>query len=138
MNPRTAIALFMLVAASAAADSVTVCMGDPAPEIAASRILASQMFDTIDVQIHWVKYQRCPPEAIRVTIQMYSDEITRPGALAYAFPFERTNLVVFHDRILRFDPDLQTTLLAHVLVHEITHMLQGTGHHSEAGVMKAA
>lgn len=30
-----------------------------------------------------------------------------------------------------------STLLAHVLVHEITHVLQGVSRHSETGVMKA-
>jgi len=29
-------------------------------------------------------------------------------------------------------------LLAYVLVHEITHVLQGTNRHSEMGIMKAA
>jgi len=32
---------------------------------------------------------------------------------------------------------LTTNLLAHVLVHEITHILQGTCRHSDTGIMKA-
>lgn len=32
---------------------------------------------------------------------------------------------------------MTTNLLAHVLVHEITHILQGTCRHSDTGIMKA-
>jgi hypothetical protein len=32
---------------------------------------------------------------------------------------------------------MENTLLAHVLVHEITHILEGIPHHSQDGVMKA-
>ena len=34
-------------------------------------------------------------------------------------------------------PNLFPMLLAHVLVHEMTHILQGVSRHSETGVMKA-
>jgi hypothetical protein len=45
---------------------------------------------------------------------------------------------VFWDRIerqRRFAPPV--VVLAHVLIHEITHMLQGVARHSESGVMKS-
>ena len=42
------------------------------------------------------------------------------------------------DRLRRVrDPGLAPTLLAHVLVHEITHALEGVSRHAETGVMKA-
>jgi hypothetical protein len=45
---------------------------------------------------------------------------------------------VFWDR---FPPDpnsrVVTTLLAHVLVHEITHLIERIERHSEQGIMKA-
>jgi len=46
---------------------------------------------------------------------------------------------VFYDRINHLvGGDLRTpALLAHVLVHEITHVLEGVDRHSETGVMKA-
>jgi hypothetical protein len=37
----------------------------------------------------------------------------------------------------KWPSDLAPALLAHVLVHEITHILQGVDRHSETGVMKA-
>ena len=48
--------------------------------------------------------------------------------------------MVFYDRLHTYcatDPNGLPALLAHVLVHEITHILQGTDRHSETGVMKA-
>ena len=38
---------------------------------------------------------------------------------------------------LRHQPRLEPIVLAHVLVHELTHVLQGVSRHSEAGVMQA-
>jgi hypothetical protein len=60
------------------------------------------------------------------------------GALAYTRPFEGAHITIFWDR-LRESPDsaVTTGLLAHVLVHEITHILQGIDRHSTAGIMKA-
>jgi len=57
--------------------------------------------------------------------------------LAYAFPYEGVHIEVFYDRIDYGAPDVRTALLAHVLVHEITHILQGVSRHSDNGVMKA-
>jgi len=34
-------------------------------------------------------------------------------------------------------PNQVSSVLAHVLVHEVTHILQGIPRHSESGVMKA-
>ena len=58
--------------------------------------------------------------------------------LAYALPYEKTNIIVFLDHIRNtVEPKLAPILLAHVLVHEITHMLEGTARHSATGIMKA-
>ena len=43
---------------------------------------------------------------------------------------------MFYDRI-RSDVAPRSALLAHLLVHEIAHILQGTDQHSKSGVMKA-
>jgi hypothetical protein len=42
---------------------------------------------------------------------------------------------VFYDRIKQ--KPAPGELLAHVMVHEITHILQGISRHSDSGVMKA-
>jgi hypothetical protein len=60
-----------------------------------------------------------------------------PGALAYALPYEGVHIEVFYDRIAQADPDLVPSLMAHVIVHEITHILQGIDRHSTGGIMQA-
>ena len=61
-----------------------------------------------------------------------------PGALAYALPYEGVHIRVFYDRVERVVPGLTAVVLAHVLVHETTHILEGIYRHSDSGVMKAA
>jgi hypothetical protein len=63
-----------------------------------------------------------------------------PDALAYAAPFAQSGacIHVLLDRVLQSrGAVLATAVLAHVLAHEITHVLQQTNRHSAAGVMKA-
>jgi hypothetical protein len=44
--------------------------------------------------------------------------------------------VVFYDRLQeRGQPNRLPAILAHVMVHEITHILQGVQRHSKSGVM---
>jgi hypothetical protein len=62
----------------------------------------------------------------------------RPNALAYALPYEGAHIVVFYDRVQSAPSNITAVVLAHVLVHEITHILEGVNSHSETGVMKAA
>jgi hypothetical protein len=98
--------------------------------------LAAEMFANAGVHINW---RVGHPNGGAITVGM-SDVPTsdHPGALAFALPFEGFHITVFYDRIHKgFAPDLAPALLAHVLVHEITHILQGVDRHSETGVMKA-
>jgi hypothetical protein len=55
--------------------------------------------------------------------------------LAYAMPHEGVHIVVFWDRMEC--GLIPTELLAHVMVHEITHILEGVSRHSESGIMRA-
>ena len=61
--------------------------------------------------------------------------------MAFANPFDRAPVVtIIYDRILAFtdvNPSLRSTILAHVLAHEIGHLLKRTNGHSPSGVMKA-
>jgi hypothetical protein len=101
---------------------------------------ATKMFGNIGVRIQWHDVGRTPlpGNAIVVDIVEQAPLNECGGALACAKPYEGTHIRVFYDR-------LQTTvgekmipaLLGHVMVHEITHMLQGTNHHTDRGVMKA-
>jgi hypothetical protein len=62
------------------------------------------------------------------------------SALAYSMPYKEsgTCIYVFLDRIVgrNWRPSSVKVLLAHVMVHEITHVLQQVSHHSESGIMK--
>jgi hypothetical protein len=57
-------------------------------------------------------------------------------ALAFARPYEGS-IVVFLDRVKELNRNEGPSVLAHVLVHEITHVLEGVDRHSATGVMKA-
>jgi len=124
--------------------TVTVCMEriDTHASFAVparARELASQMFAGIGLVIEWRNgLPGCPAQGIRISLSYDTPESLNPGALAYALPYEGTHIRVFYDRIAR-NPchRLIPIVLAHVLVHEITHILQGICRHSDDGIMKA-
>jgi hypothetical protein len=77
-----------------------------------------------------------------IVLQIDSAAYSRASshALAYATPYVKsgTCIHVFMDRVAKGrNLSFETALLAHVLAHEITHVLQQTEHHSSDGVMKA-
>jgi len=76
-----------------------------------------------------------------ITVQMCgrTPKDYHPGALAFARPFDQGgDIEVFYWRIWQAVPsELVGVLLGHVLVHEITHVLQGTDRHTQEGIMKA-
>ena len=126
---------------AASEHSVTVCIEQP-PEAAglpSAEHRASQMFASIGVKLDWRLGHSCPAgDGIRIGLSMQTAAKDFPGALAYAAPYEGVHVVVFYDRIKRsVSTDLRAAVLAHVLVHEITHILEGIDRHSESGVMKA-
>jgi hypothetical protein len=102
-----------------------------------SKAIASKMLRRVGVTLVWVDSKSCPPEGIHITLTGQTPPTLQPGALAYALPYEGTNIRVFRDRIEASQPALVPHLLAHVLVHEIIHILEGCTRHSDHGVMKA-
>jgi hypothetical protein len=147
MKITTIAAMAVAVAMSARADEVTVYVQGlsvaPAPMLNRARALANEMFARVDVKIDWRIGQQHlseahPERAIVVEIVTDTPRELKPGALAFALPFEGVHIKVFYDRVrAATDPELTPNVLAHVLVHEITHILQGTCRHSDTGVMKA-
>jgi hypothetical protein len=98
--------------------------------------LAAQMFLSTGVRIGWHDGGQLPAGAIAITLASRAPEFT-PGAMAFALPFERVHITVFLDRVQHANGSVPPpVLLAHVLVHEITHILQGSDRHSHSGVMK--
>jgi hypothetical protein len=128
----------------AAERKVTVCIENiTLPNIMetglSARALASRMFAAIGVTIEWrVGVRGCPAQGIQILLLQTTPEYLEPGALAFARPYEGTHILVFYDRIAKDRNRPRVPIvLGHVLVHEITHILQGFAQHSDSGVMKA-
>lgn len=103
---------------------------------------ASRIFADAGIAVDWRNGRPAeqPKRADLVLIVDLRDETPseyHPGALAFALPYEGVHLVVFCDRVSRTDAVRPEIMLAHVLAHEITHLLEGISRHSETGVMKA-
>jgi hypothetical protein len=90
------------------------------------------------VTIRWRAWNGCPADGLRISLSQSSPATDHPHSYAYALPYEGTHIVIFLDRIeASGGPRALHYLLAHVLVHEITHILEGTCRHSGTGVLKA-
>ena len=132
------------IAAGQPQDSVvTVClMTNPDRTVMdAAATLASRMFAAIGVKLEWYEPRGCPaekPAPVFVVIAVRTPKSYLPGSLGEALPQEGRHVWVFYDRVCRATPKGSATpLLAHVLVHEIAHVLQGVSRHSESGILKA-
>jgi hypothetical protein len=127
--------------ASAAEHKVTVCTAlEPSPQyLPYAELMASKMFAHIGVKLSWRLRNSCPAgDTIQIGVSLKTSATEHSGALGHALPYEGVHIVVFYDRIRHLaNGDLRASLLAHVLVHEITHVLEGVDRHSETGVMKA-
>jgi hypothetical protein len=100
--------------------------------------LAGEMFTEIGISVEWGKgkpagHTSQPP--IFIELVTGTPAKLMPGALAYAMPYDGAPIRVFYDRIDHL-PN-RGRVLAHVMVHEITHVLQRICRHSGAGIMKA-
>jgi hypothetical protein len=103
-----------------------------------ARTIATRMFAGIGVAIEWRPADACPAGALRISYSTSTPAKLMPGALAYALPYEGTHIVIFYDRVqAAVEPTRAPALLAHVLAHEVTHILEGTPRHSAEGVLKA-
>jgi len=132
---------------------------DPAPKIrvcvnsstyasafvlARAEAITSRMFAGAGVALEWhfVAPAVCrEPEQTRTVILDFAANTPpseHPGAMAYAQLYEGVHITLLYDRIEKNadGPNQTSTLLAHVITHEITHLLQGVSRHSQTGVMK--
>jgi hypothetical protein len=102
--------------------------------------LASQIFAGIGVNLEWSTGKPVRSSAewlVVVELVTCTPPDLKPGALAYALPYEGVHIRVFFDRIAPGPAPDRARLLAYVMVHEITHLLEGLNRHSDSGVMKA-
>jgi hypothetical protein len=120
---------------------ISVCVeatANSSSTIFQARAIASKMFAAASLTIEWRRSDNCPADGIRISLSQFSRASDHPKAYAYALPYEGTHIVLFWDRIQNStEPRGLPYLVAHVLVHEITHILEGTCRHSDTGVMKA-
>jgi hypothetical protein len=116
----------------------------PSPLLSRARTLAAEMFAGVGVRIQWRAGQRAGSQllqegaiAVRLTLNTPDEFKTSVGA--YTTPGKGVHITVLYQHLAwsLAKPGLAPALLAHVLVHEITHILEGIARHSEPGIMKA-
>ena len=127
-------------------ETVTVFLSNtaivPSQIMFVSQSLAARMFVSAGVRIVWrsgwpanLRSSRDRTIVVKLTNNTPANYL--PGVPAYALPYQGEQITVFYDRVEQtVFPSAVPTLLAHLLVHEITHILQGIARHSESGVMK--
>jgi hypothetical protein len=139
------IAVAPAIAQPAGKIRVCVAAGNETPTLVVLRAegIASRMFATAGVAVEWrcnSAYRESPwVDTVNLEFATDTPEAYRPGALAYATPYQGSEIVVMFDRIEHSarKSSQVSDVLAHVMTHEITHLLQGIAQHSETGVMKA-
>jgi hypothetical protein len=119
--------------------TVTVCMDVDQHVLMGVRPLASAMFAGIGIGIDWREPDSCPKGVGAIQVHLShapANSNTSSDALAFAQPYQQT-IVVFVDRVEQLNRKGVRSAMAHVLVHEITHVLEGVDRHSATGIMKA-
>src|SRR5579862_8272815 len=136
-----AAALPVIAACASPQQIARVCMntdlnGPAWSELALAVAHMSRTFGAASVVLHWTC--RDDPSSIKLNVLREGNPGERPGVLAYAFPYG-DSVVVFHDRITRAaGRTTVTSLLAYVLTHETTHVMQRISRHSPSGIMREA
>ena len=110
----------------------------PFPQQAIATGIVDRIYREIDIDIHWNlgHPSRGSDDVIILELKSGTRPNVFPGALAYAKPYEGVHIVVFYDRLRHKAHAVH--ILAHVMAHEIGHVLQGLERHSKEGIMKAA
>ena len=103
---------------------------------------ATRMLAKIGVRLDWeTQDSEAPADRAAVHVRFLSDMPGHAEAMAFSNPISSAPvIIVLYDRILFATdrvPGLRGALLAHVLVHEIGHVLMKSDAHSPVGVMKA-
>lgn len=101
--------------------------------------LAARMFAEI-VSLQWhsgIPSRGSADGVILMRLALDTPEEYMPGALAYSMPFEGVHTTLFCDRIEGGPGAKAAAVFAHVMVHEITHLVQRIDRHSDSGIMKA-
>jgi hypothetical protein len=139
------VTIFLMASAVRAAD-VTLCMtGDVIVDNvvqSTAKYQVARIFSRIGVRLEWVKAMPTAPEGLGIEVRYATGVPGHPGALAFSNPFEsRPVITVLYDRILfhteQGSRSVRAIVLAHVVAHEIGHVLMKTNAHAPDGLMKA-
>jgi hypothetical protein len=99
--------------------------------------MASKMFEEIGIRLDWGNSsQKAPARPVQVELVTGVPAERLPGALGFARGFGDGRIQVFYNRIAPRGT-LAGPVLAHVMAHEIAHVLVGSNDHSQTGIMKA-
>jgi hypothetical protein len=139
----------VMPAGAESAAKIRVCVnsgnGIPLQVSFGAKTLTTRMFATAGVRLAWhsAGAAECRglqnADAVILDFVAHSPASQHPEALAYAQVYEATHIVVLFDRVegAASRSNQVSGILAHVLTHEIAHVLEGIARHSETGVMKA-
>jgi len=132
---------------------VAVCVADdgyvPNSDLRTARTTVSRIYAVIGVHIAWPAVRQCTARASDGPIAIFVRFDRRSGtwashsqdALGWVSPFGENSktITILYDRIqiIAGRVEWEQQILAHVLAHEIGHVLQGTDYHAPSGVMKA-
>ncbi len=149
--PRLAAVLAMAAAGLYAAQSaqqgtvtqkatVIVCMESDPHALQGVRPVTAATFARIGVRIVWHALDACPVGADAIQVRLSRDPATvrasSSEALAATQLYAR-RVTVFPERVEELSHNWGISMMSNVLVHEITHVLEGIDRHSSTGVMKA-
>src|SRR5580704_15859825 len=142
----------MYAAAKTRVDVYLSNRDDSAQLMGAGKILASGIFEKIGVHVNWRTGELSATrddagnetlrKAFGIRTLEHAPESATPGALASAriLGSSGTEITVYKDRVLRFldnHSNLAGVGAGYVLAHELAHVMQGVGRHSESGILKA-
>ena len=146
MRTATVVGMMVLVMDLRASEQVVVyvdnCNAVNILTLSLAEGLAARMFARIGVSIKWRDGMPPREDTTATVVHMVSKvpEKLHRGALGYTTfpPHSGAQVFVLAGRLGQtVDPYQLRALLAHVLVHEMTHALEGISRHAETGVMKA-
>jgi hypothetical protein len=116
--------------------------------------IATRMFAGIGLKLRWRERRpgrsgeaagspcaagRTKEIGVRMAVRKPATASTEAFASAKPYASEDEQITLFYGELheaTRLRSRIEPTVLAHVLVHELTHVLQGVARHSETGVMK--
>lgn len=111
------------------------------PTVNHARATAARIFTQAGFGLEWcTSPKKCSdwPDRVIVTLEPHAPTQLSGFVLAGAQVFEGRNIRIYLDRLrASVSKSRVPALLAHVLVHEITHILQACDRHARTGVMKA-